>query len=151
MRWDLIDEDGVWTIPAEVAKNGRTHKVPLSKQALAVIEAQARCSEWVFPSNTDHSEPIARFRISRLTKRLVIGDHFTAHDLRRTCATNLSQLGVDDATIARILNHSWADRNITSVYNRWGKLPEMRLALERWGSRLEQIVSGAPAKVVNIR
>ena len=63
MRWDLIDEDGVWTIPAEVAKNGRTHKVPLSKQALAVIEAQARCSEWVFPSNTDHSEPIARFRI----------------------------------------------------------------------------------------
>ena len=44
--------------------------------------------------------------------------------------------------IAKILNHKWADKGSTSVYNRWEKLPEMRLALERWSSRLEQIAAG---------
>ena len=153
MRWDQIDEEGVWTIPAEVAKNGKEHKVPLSKEALTVIEQQEQICEWVFPSRRDVDKPFLRSGVMEATTRMqpVVGAHFCAHDLRRTCATNLSQLGVDDVTIARILNHSWADRNVTSIYNRWGKLPEMRLALERWGSRLEQIVSGAPAKVVNFR
>ncbi len=52
---------------------------------------------------------------------------------------------------AKILGHKWADRSITSVYDRWQKLPEMRQALERWASRLEQIVTGEPAKVVEMR
>ena len=76
---------------------------------------------------------------------------FTPHDLRRTVATELSKLGIDDTLIAKILNHKWADRQITSVYNRWQKLPEMRQALERWASRLEQIAAGVPAKVVRMR
>ena len=53
--------------------------------------------------------------------------------------------------IAKILGHRWADRQITSVYNRWDKLPEMRRALERWASKLEQIATGEPAKVVKMR
>ena len=77
--------------------------------------------------------------------------HFTPHDLRRTVATHLSEMGVNDRLIAKILNHKWADKESTSVYNRWQKLPEMRQALERWASRLEQIAAGVPAKVVKIR
>ena len=76
---------------------------------------------------------------------------FTLHDLRRTVATELSKLRIDDTLIAKILGHKWADRQITSVYNRWQKLPEMRQALERWASRLEQIAAGVPAKMVKIR
>tara|TARA_B100000949_G_scaffold158964_1_gene139937 strand:- start:367 stop:531 length:165 start_codon:yes stop_codon:yes gene_type:complete len=53
--------------------------------------------------------------------------------------------------IANILGHKWADQQITSVYNRWEKLPEMRQALERWASRLEQIATDEPAKVVKMR
>jgi len=82
----------------------------------------------------------------------VVGFHFTPHDLRRTCATNLSELGIDDTIIARILNHSWVDQNVTArVYNRFQKLPEMQRALARWGARLEQIVTGEPAKVLKMR
>ncbi len=59
---------------------------------------------------------------------------------------------VDDVLIAKILGHRWADQEITGrVYNRWDKLPEMREALERWASKLEQIATGVPAKVVKMR
>ena len=78
-------------------------------------------------------------------------EHFTAHDLRRTGATELSKLGIDDVLIAKTLDHTWADRQVTSVYNRWDKLPEMTEALARWASKLEQIATGVPAKVVKIR
>tara|TARA_B100000949_G_C14052940_1_gene354380 strand:+ start:399 stop:563 length:165 start_codon:yes stop_codon:yes gene_type:complete len=53
--------------------------------------------------------------------------------------------------IAKILGHTWSDRQITSVHNRWQKLPKMLQALERWASKLEQIATDAPAKVVKIR
>jgi len=78
-------------------------------------------------------------------------DRFTPHDLRRTVATELSKLGIDDVMIAKILGHTWSDRQITSVHNRWQKLPKMLQALERWASKLEQIATDAPAKVVKIR
>jgi len=80
------------------------------------------------------------------------GFNFRPHDLRRTCATNLSKLGVDDMTIATILNHSWPLRHMTAVYNRWERLPEMSRALERWGAELEAIVTGkGAAKVVTFK
>ncbi|WP_240939323.1 site-specific integrase [Diaphorobacter sp. HDW4A] len=53
MRWEELDLDaGVWTIPAERMKAGRAHRVPLSTQALAIIEGQSafRDREFVFPS-----------------------------------------------------------------------------------------------------
>jgi hypothetical protein len=53
----------------------------------------------------------------------------------------MSKIGIDDVIIAKILNHSWVNRQVTSVYNRWQKLPEMRRVLERWGARLERIVA----------
>jgi len=81
----------------------------------------------------------------------VVRFHFTPHDLRRTCATNLSEVGIDDTIIARILNHSWVDQNVTAVYNRFQKLPEMQRALARWGARLDQIVTGEPVKVLKMR
>ena len=142
MRWSDLSED-LWTISADRTKNGREHRVPVSAQALQVIEALREItgdSEWVFRSRL--GGPL--YWLQRVNAQLqkATGFHFTSHDLRRTAATNMSKLGVDDTLIARILNHTWADRNVTSVYNRWSKLPEMRRALEMWGSRLERIIHG---------
>ncbi len=51
-----------------------------------------------------------------------------------------------------ILNHSWPLRHMTAVYHWWERLPEMKRALERWGERLERMVTGREsAKVVKIR
>ena len=125
--------------------------MPLSAQALNVIDRIRQHggeSEYLFPAKGGgHTEWLQKMNL-RIQK--AAGFHFTPHDLRRTAATRMSELGVDDVLIAKILNHSWADRHVTSVYNRWKRLPEMRRALERWGARLEQIVSGEPGKVVRI-
>lgn len=53
-RWTDIDiETGMWNIPAEFMKMKKPHKVPLSKEALRVLESMKVISghrEWVFPS-----------------------------------------------------------------------------------------------------
>ena len=159
MSWKEIDwEEELWIIPGRKMKNRQEHRVPLSRAALECLnklKEEAKSEEWVFPSRFKNMPHIRILEpgMERLRKSLGSSfDHFTAHDLRRTVATELSKLtGVDDVLIAKILGHRWADRQVTSVYNRWDKLPEMREALERWASKLEQIATGVPAKVVKMR
>ena len=156
MRWTEIDGD-LWVIPAGKTKNRQEQRVPLSQAALACIEAlreESTSATWVFPSRLKNKPHVTSLERATARLRKACGpkvERFTPHDLRRTVATELSKLGIDDTLIAKILGHKWADRQITSVYNRWQKLPEMRQALERWASRLEQIAAGVPAKVVKIR
>ncbi len=158
MSWNELDwEEKLWIIPGSKMKNRQEHRVPLSHAALECLEErrqEATSGDWVFPSRFKKMPHIRHLEtgMKRLQKacepRL---DHFTAHDLRRTVATELSKLGIDDVVIAKILGHTWGDRQVTSVYNRWDKLPEMREALERWASKLGQIATGVPAKVVKMR
>ena len=143
MRWGDIDGERIWTIPGTETKNKREHKIPLSSQALAIIEGLRPLtgdSEFVFASSRGGHIRWLQKMSQRIQKNT--GFHFRPHDLRRTCATNLSKLGTDDVTIAKILNHSWPFRHMTAVYNRWDKLPEMGQALQKWGERLERMVTG---------
>ena len=136
MRWEYVEGD-LWTIPAAIVKNGRQHLVPLSSQALEILEQLRPLtgrSEWVFPSSTGGSIRWLQKTSQRLHQK--VGFHFRPHDLRRTAATGMGRLGVDEIIIARVLNHSWVDRNMTAVYNR---LPEMYDALSTWGHRVEVI------------
>ena len=153
MRWPDIDGENLWTIPATETKNHREHKVPLSSYALAIIEQlrpQTGDGEFVFAAPGGVHIRWLQKMSQRIQKS--VGFNFRPHDLRRTCATNLSKLGVDNDTIAMILNHSLSRLHMTLVYNRWERLPEMSRALERWGERLERMVTGREsAKVVKIR
>lgn len=65
---------------------------------------------------------------------------FTPHDLRRTAATRMRELGVSRADVKDILNHKI--RDVTDRYDRYDGLPEKRRALERWGRHIESIISG---------
>ena len=150
MRWFAIDDEGIWTIPAAKTMNKREYKVPLSSHVLAVLEKLRPLigdSEFVFAAPSGGHMQWLQMMSQRIQKNT--GFNFRLHDLRRTCTTNSSKLGVDNDTIAKALNHSWALRNMTALYNRWEKLPEMKRALERWGAQLEHIVTGkGSAKVV---
>ena len=149
MRWCDIDGENIWTIPATETKNKREHKVPLSSHVLAVIERLRPLSgggEFVFAAPRGGHIQWFQKMSQRIQKN--VGFNFRPHDLRRTCATNLSKLGVDDVTIATILNHSWPLQHMTAVYNRWERLPEMSRALQRWGTQVERIVTGEGAPKV---
>lgn len=160
MRWDEIDGDW-WTIPAARAKNGLAHKVPLTPQALALLERMKGAdSEYVFPSpkKTGHVTPESvdhalRRYLERLEKPIHKGDAgwFTPHDLRRTAATRMTEMGISRLVVSKILNH--AETGVTAIYDRNSYDREKRQALEAWGRRLDAILTGEDesSKVVPLR
>ena len=137
----------VWTVPGKRTKIKKPNRVPLSPLALAVI-AQARelagTSEWVFPSPTGKGPMGAHAATKALERaRSAIGlEDFRIHDLRRTAATRMAELGVSPHTISLILNHASARKgSLTSkVYVQYSYDKEKREALDAWAARLEQLV-----------
>jgi integrase len=141
MRWaDVEIQERCWTIPAESAKNGLSHRVPLSDSALAILEerpARTRNTPWVFPSprRLDRWSGLQK-AIQRVRRRAEI--EFRGHDLRRTAASAMASMGVPRLVIARVLNH--AESGVTAVYDRYSYDREKRDALEAWERRLGEIL-----------
>ena len=168
-EWSELDRDrdnGVWTIPADKAKNGVQHVVPLSPLALTVLDAieanvtptddkgktLERTTPYLFPSPRGAKSvtgPAVDHAIRNNRDRIGVSD-VVPHDLRRTAATRMASLGVDRTVLAKILNH--VDRSVTGRYDTHTYVPEKRAALERWGRKLEAIISGklAPSKIVEL-
>src|SRR5262249_13720096 len=145
---------GWWTIPAEKAKNGLSHRVPLSPLAISILEeakAKAGASPWMFPSRRKgrHLEQLVQ-AAHRIRERS--GVDFTPHDLRRTAASHMTGMGISRLTVSKILNH--VEKGVTATYDRHSYDAEKRQALEAWAVRLEQIIAGrkpAGGKVVQLR
>lgn len=150
MSMRKADLDGEWwTIPPDVSKVGIAHRVPLSPQALAVLEKigpHNKDSEWVFPSDRDdgHIRSVKK-AIQRL--REDHGFDWRPHDLRRTAATFMARTGVQRLVISKVLGHTEGE-NITAVYDRASYDDEKRRALVVWGDRVERIVTGKKGEKV---
>ena len=148
---DLNDLNPVWTVPAERSKNGRPNRVPLSPLALRLIsEARALApnSPWLFPgaSGLAPIDPHAATKaLGRARAAIGLAD-FRVHDLRRTAATRMAEIGINPHTISLILNHVSARAGtITSkVYVQYSYDREKREALAAWGQRLQSILDGKP-------
>jgi len=139
LSWTEIEGDW-WTIPGERAKNGLEHRVPLTDIANGLIGAK-NGAEYVFPSYK--GRPITVSGIARAVRALVHQTGlaaFTPHDLRRTAATRLGELGFNRLIQDKILNHR--DRTIGGVYDHYSYDREKRAALEAWERKLNQIVTG---------
>jgi integrase len=146
LQWDEIgrDEGGsFWQIPDNVAKTGRGHRVPLSRQAMSVLEALRPLTDstpWVFAS--PKAEGPLRWlshAAERLRRQSGVAD-FTPHDLRRTAATLMGERGVRPDVIERVLNHVPA--KIARTYNRATYDAEKRQALTILGDLIDSIAAG---------
>jgi integrase len=145
---DLSPAAPVWKIPGARTKNGETHRVPLSDLALRLIE-EARVlagdSMWLFPnpSKDGSVHPHAATRALERARTSIGLPDFRVHDLRRTAATKMEELGTPPHVISHVLNHiSVSKSTITKkVYSRYAYEREKRVALDAWGTRLE-IISG---------
>jgi integrase len=160
-EWSEFDLDGrVWTIPAEKAKNGMPHRLPLSPLALVVLDEIASALQatkdvpgWLFPSprcDGPITGPAVDHAMRSHRHALGTGDA-TPHDLRRTAASAMTSIGISRLVVSKILNH--AEPGITAVYDRYSYDPEKRAALDAWSVRLEEIVGTRhqSAKVVALR
>jgi integrase len=143
-----------WTIPAEKAKNGLSHRVPLSPLAISILkEAEAKAGEspWMFPSRRKgrHLEQLVQ-AAHRIRDRSKV--NFTPHDLRRTAASHMTGMGISRLTVSKILNH--AEKGVTATYDRHSYDAEKRLALDAWATRLEEILISRKAgdsKIIQLR
>lgn len=148
MRWDEIDGDR-WTIPAARSKSKRPHAVPLSPLALELLR-QARelamGSAYVFPSPRRDAgdKPMTAATTSRAMVRIRPAleehglAHFNVHDLRRTAATHMAELGVSRLVIGKVLNH--AESGVTSIYDRHAYDEEKEEALYTWWCGLRRMI-----------
>lgn len=171
-----------WTIPAERTKNGVSHRVYLTKSALAELVERKGEGDFYFPSpkngqpdennvpqychidenavayairrnlkNYKPRRPIKGETVSMVKvaedKKMAL-EHFTPHDLRRTCATFLAVLGFSDEIIDAVLNHKKA--GVIKIYNRHKYDQEKQKALEAWEHKLISIINNKTGKVISI-
>jgi integrase len=133
--------DGNWTLPGERTKNGRVHVLPLSRQAMELVDQQPCVSEqFVFSARSD--KPISGFHNAKATLDRISGaTDWTVHDLRRTTASGMARLGVSLVVIEKVLNHvSGSLAGIVGVYQRHEFAEEKRAALQQWADHVEQLV-----------
>ena len=139
LRWAEIDLDrNVIVFPPERTKNRRKHELPLSMQARAVIERQPRRKgrEFVFGIGAGGFSGWSDCK-ANLAARAKLKAEWRLHDLRRTAATMMAELGVLPHIIEAILNHVSGHRaGVAGIYNRARYEGEMRTALQRWADHV---------------
>jgi integrase len=134
LEWREIDLDaGAITLPPERTKNSREHIIPLSRQAAAILQRQPRDGAFVFGRRGYANWPRESLRLPQGTR---------PHDLRRTAATGMAELGVLPHVIEAVLNHASGHKaSVAGIYNRARYLEPMREALALWANHVEQITS----------
>jgi integrase len=141
MRWCELDlKQRLWTLPPARTKANREHAVPLSELAVQIIISVPRLhDDLVFPARGKDTTAsgFSKWKQALDKKSKVTG--WTLHDVRRTAATRMAELGVRPHVIEHVLNHQMP--GVAGVYNRFEYLPEMREALTKWNSAINTIAA----------
>lgn len=147
MEWAEIDlEEGLWSIPAGKMKMRVDHVVPLSRQAVAILEGLRPLTgggRYVFPSVRSTSRPISDNTLNAAHRRLGIGkEELVSHGWRavfRTLADEVLQERVD--FIEHQLAHVVKDPN-GRAYNRTAFLADRERMMQRWADYLDGLKAG---------
>jgi integrase len=144
LRWSEIDFDAkLITLPSTRTKNGRPHEIPLSDSAVAVLEGCIRHRDLVFGARGKNGLAGWHDGKTALDNACGVKD-WTLHDLRRTAATRMADIGVQPHIIEAVLNHvSGHKAGVAGTYNRSVYANEKRAALDAWANHLRVIISGA--------
>jgi integrase len=153
MRWDeLVDlERGLWTLPAERSKNGRAHTLPLLPMALAIIKAVPRMAtrDHLFGVRANGFTPWEDAKAALGARSGVTG--WVLHDIRRTVATRMADLGIAPHVIEQVLNHvSGHKAGVAGIYNRSSYDREVRSALALWHDHVRALIEGGERKILSL-
>ena len=144
-QWEEIDLDAkLWTIPAERMKAKREHIVPLSPQALNILEVMKPISahrEHVFPSRNDPKQAMNSQTANAAIKRIGYGGKLVAHGLRSIASTAMNEAGFNSDVIEAALAHSDKDE-VRRAYNRAIYLKQRQELITWWGELVIKYQSG---------
>ncbi len=167
-RWSEFDLDArIWSIPEERAqKNAPAYVVHLSDFTMNWIkqlqdkgvtkllfegrkEGEPLSEKWISKCLRDRQRTVAlKNRTKKTGVLLLSGGAWTPHDLRRTMASRMGDLGVAPHIIEKCINHKL--NGILAVYQRQEYLPERKAAFETWGNFLERISKIDQSNVIEL-
>jgi integrase len=144
LRWAEITGSEI-LLPSERTKNQRAHVIPLSKPAKVILSGiEQSHRQFVFGRDDTGFQGWSKSK-ERLDAKL--GDRvapWRVHDLRRTCATGMAELGVQPHIIEAVLNHvSGHKGGVAGIYNRATYDKEKREALNLWAAHVVALVGRA--------
>jgi integrase len=148
LRWTEIDsKEQVIRLPGERVKNGRAHDVPLTDAAWSILQEQPVNGEYVFGRSGFSFWSQGKEGLDEW-----LGDSvapWRLHDVRRSVATRMADLGIMPHVIEAVLNHqSGHKRGPAGVYNRSRYDREVRNALALWSDHVRTLIAGGERKVV---
>jgi integrase len=126
------------TFPASFTKNKREHVLPLGALAKEVLKIPTHEGDFVFGREWNYWNKPKRW----LDEGCGVSG-WVLHDLRRTCATGMADLGVQPHIIERVLNHaSGIVSGVSATYNRATYQKEMLEALTKWEDYIVKLSTG---------
>jgi integrase len=146
MHWSELDLDaGTWTLPRERSKNRRSHTLHLPAAALSIIKSvPRRARDHLFGNHAD--EGFTSWGLSKKSIDRRLADNvkvWRLHDIRRTVATRMADIGVEPHHIEACLNHFGGHRaGVAGVYNRSSYERAVKAALARWSEHVLALVEG---------
>jgi integrase len=150
--WDEIDlEKKLWRIPAARMKMDTPHTVPLSSQAIAILERIGKLfgnDGLIFPGIRDHSKELSENTLLYALYRLGYHSRATVHGFRATFSTIANELGFNGDVIEKALAHEERNR-VRAAYHRSEYLEQRRELLQWWADYLDALK--ANNKVIPIR
>ena len=155
---DLNGDDPRWELPGTRTKNGRSHIVPLAPQVAAILRQRLDTCEaggYLFGSTGEAPPSSSTIRRAKLNldarikaiaeaRGLPVPSHWTWHDLRRTLATQLNELGIAEPhVIEAVENHlsGSAKIGVAGTYNRALYLSQRRQALTAWADYVDGLAA----------
>jgi integrase len=156
--WRELDFDrGVISLPGARTKNGRPHEVPMSHGVRGLLQAQTQSGELVFGNR--RAGPFNVWSKAKSSLDAAIAEasgkalpHWVLHDIRRSVATGMADIGIQPHIIEAVLNHVSGHRSgVAGIYNRATYAKEKAEALARWDEHVKALVGGARSKVTPIR
>jgi len=151
-KWSEFDTEAArWDIPAERMKMRSPHIVPLSTQALEVLELLrplTGSTVWLFPGDRNTTKPMSNNTILQALKRMGYKGRMTGHGFRGLASTILHEKGYGHEHIELQLAH--APRNaVSAAYNHALYLEPRAKLMQDWADYLEQTQRGG--KVIPMR
>jgi len=147
LRWSEIDmRQGQINLPGERTKNGHPHFVPLSEPVRTILQTQPHIRDHVF-GRGDSADGFAGWSAAKraLDASLPKLEPWTLHDLRRTMATGMGELGVQPHIIEAAINHQSGHKaGVAGTYNRANYHAERKVALDKWAAHIMALVTKRP-------
>jgi integrase len=154
LSWSwFVPDMASFTIPSERSKNGRAHMLPVMPMMRSIIEGVPRVANRDQLFGLSHAGGFSMWAEGKKALDRKLGGNvkpWRLHDLRRSVATKMADIGVQPHIIEAALNHQSGHKaGVAGIYNRSSYKIEVRNALATWHDHLRTLVAGGKRKVLS--